>query len=183
MKRLSPNNPYRSIAFPVVSFEQFLKMHEPQECWVRMSSEAVSAAAIQEAVAVHPWAPFTRLKSLLDGSQLTLNMDRKAFCEELYLALEHANLMSEFAVHELIRSAIMGGDQQITERAEKVLNGGVYDVFGKLDDHDIKNLNGLYGIGKNTSILGLKNLCENLAKRGFVGTSQALLDSHQERVS
>lgn len=183
MKRVSQKNPYRSIAFPVVSFEQFLLMPKLIECWVRVAPEKVSAPVIQRALSVHPWTPFARLKALLDGTQLALELDRKALRDQVHNALETAGLMHEFAVHELIRSALSGDTGQATQMVDDVLMGGAGERFSSLDTTDVKNLNGLYGIGKDTSILGLKHLCESLRDKGFDSAAQVLLDSHQDRVS
>ena len=90
MKRVSQNNPYRSIAFPVVNFEQFLLMPKLIECWVRVIPEQVTASVIEQALATHPWTPFTRMKALLDGTQLALELDRKALREQVHKALVRA---------------------------------------------------------------------------------------------
>lgn len=183
MKRVSQNNPYRSIAFPVVNFEQFLLMPKLIECWVRVIPEQVTASVIEQALATHPWTPFTRMKALLDGTQLALELDRKALREQVHNALKMSNLMREFAIHELIYCALSGDVDQATQMVDDALAGNARECFINLDTTDVNNLNGLYGIGKDTSILGLKHLHESLRQKGFGGAAQVLFDSYRDRVS
>ena len=173
MHKLLKNNPYLPITFPVLSFYDFITCAKIQPCWVKMVEGEINDELIGTALNKPGNHVFGRIKSILSGQQRTLYLNYENFVNALAKTFSSVAVSRKFAEHEVLMSACYGGLSPEVD----------YLPLGSLSDEDVKNINGLYGIGKTTSMIGLKSLCENLVRMGFPGIAEDLLDRHKDVVS
>ncbi len=173
MHKLLKNNPYLSITYPVLSFYDFITRTKIQPCWVKMVEGEINVELFGTALNKPGNHVFGRIKSILNGQQRTLYLNYENFVNDLAETLSSGAVARKFAEHEVLMSACYSGLSLEDDSLP----------LGSLSDEDVKNINGLYGIGKTTSMIGLKSLCENLGRLGFPGIAEDLLARHKDVVS